>query len=65
MKTPESVKRFASRITRDRFTTGLELAGAAAVTYGVAEIYVPAGWIVGGILLAGLAFLLDFDGGPQ
>lgn len=27
-------------------------AAAAAVTYGVAQIYVPAGWIVGGVLAA-------------
>ena len=34
-------------------------AGAAAVTYGVALINVPAGWIIGGALLALAGYVIE------
>ena len=37
----------------------LELLGAAAITAGVALIYVPAACMVGGAFLIGIAVLLD------
>jgi uncharacterized membrane protein len=37
---------------------GLGLAGAAAVLYGVAQIYPPAAWILGGLAAIGVAIAL-------
>lgn len=37
---------------------GLGLAGAAAVLYGVAEIYPPAAWILGGLATIAVAVML-------
>ena len=36
----------------------LMLAGAGAVSYGVALVFVPAGWIVAGGFLLGVAYLM-------
>lgn len=35
------------------------LAGAAAIVYGAGLIYVPAGFIIGGAMAVGAAFLLS------
>lgn len=37
----------------------LQTAGAGAFTIGAAQIYGPAGWIVGGVLLCVGAFLIE------
>lgn len=39
-------------------TTLLELAGAALITAGVTFIYQPAGYIVGGVCLIGISYLI-------
>jgi len=36
----------------------LLLGGACALTYGIAQIYVPAAWIAGGLLALGLGWRL-------
>lgn len=33
------------------------LAGLVMITHGCAQVYVPAGWIVGGVLLSAFAFV--------
>lgn len=40
-------------------STVLELAGAALITIGVGQIYLPAGIITGGVLIGVLGFLLE------
>lgn len=50
-----------SLLTRDLATTLLELLGLAAVVFGVALIFVPAAWIVGGLGLVALGY---FAGRP-
>ncbi|GAA4849690.1 hypothetical protein ACFQ34_33875 [Pseudonocardia benzenivorans] len=47
---------------RERLTTLLELAGLAAVTAGAALIYVPAGFITGGVFAVGVGVLLGLPG---
>ncbi|MFF2274204.1 hypothetical protein ACFVTX_18160 [Agromyces sp. NPDC058136] len=43
----------------DTLTTVLEFAGAAAIAYGVALMFLPAGIIVGGAALIGLSYLIQ------
>ncbi|WP_353809149.1 hypothetical protein [Agromyces sp. SYSU T00194] len=45
-------------------TTVFELVGAAAIAYGVALIFLPAGIIVGGAALIGLSYVLERGGVP-
>lgn len=47
-----------AQAAHEAVSTGLELAGAGLVTAGVALIYVPAGFIVGGLLCVGIGFLI-------
>lgn len=48
----------ALKTAEESVSTGLELVGAGLVTAGVALIYVPAGFITGGLLAMGLGYLL-------
>lgn len=41
-----------------RMSTGLEIFGVGAITAGAGMVYVPAGFIVGGILAIGLGVLI-------
>lgn len=54
--------KLAKRLTRDRVTAGMEWAGAAGITAGAAQIYAPAGWIVGGLLVIAMAVVTDLGG---
>lgn len=45
--------------------TLLALAGAAMVSWGVAMIYIPAGWITGGLFLCGFAYELATRAGER
>lgn len=44
---------------RQTYTTLGELCAGLLITYGVAQIYAPAGLIVGGVLLALFCWLAD------
>lgn len=46
---------------REALLAAVAIVAAASVVYGVAAIYVPAAWIVGGLLLAflGALFLVE------
>lgn len=44
---------------RSWLTTVGELAGAASITVGAGMAWLPAGFIVGGLLLIGLSFVAD------
>ena len=46
------------RHATDALPDVLMLAGAAAVAYGAGLVYAPAGYIVGGLQLAGIGWLL-------
>lgn len=48
----------AARVVAEQIPDATLVAGAAAVSYGVWQIYVPAGWIVGGMLLLAGGWLL-------
>jgi len=50
--------RAAGSFAGDQVPEALLLGGACALTYGVAQIYVPAGWIAGGLLALGLGWRL-------
>lgn len=50
---------------RERLTTLLELVGLGAVTAGAALIYVPAGFITGGVLAVGVGVLLGLPQRPR
>ena len=52
------MKNFARRIKTFPFEDVLMLGGCAAVTWGAGMIHEPTGYIVGGGLLCGLAFLV-------
>lgn len=54
-------RRVVSALNREVGTTVLELAGAASVTYGVMDIYRPAGFIVGGLLVGAIGWLTAAD----
>jgi hypothetical protein len=43
--------RAAGSFAGDQLPEALLLGGACALTYGIAQIYVPAAWIAGGLLL--------------
>lgn len=51
-----------ARRSRDLVTTLLELLGAAAIAYGVALIFLPAGIIVGGLLALALSYVIERGG---
>lgn len=46
---------------RARLTTASELVGAALVTIGAVLMWLPAGIVVGGLLLIGIGWLLGRD----
>lgn len=55
-------KRFAAKcspLVRPTLENGLLLCGCALVVYGVRLIYVPAAWILAGVLLALLGLLIS------
>lgn len=41
------------------WSDALVFLGAAAAVYGVSLIYIPAAWIVGGLILVGLGAIAD------
>ena len=41
------------------------LGGAGAITYGIAQIHVPAAWIAGGVLALGLGWRLGRRAAPE
>jgi hypothetical protein len=50
--------RAAGRFAGEQVPETLLLGGACALTYGIAQIYVPAAWIAGGLLALGLGWRL-------
>lgn len=56
MKLLAAVKRVAAAI---ELTDVLSLAGFIAVVYGVSRVYVPAAWVVAGVLLLRYAYLVE------
>ncbi len=53
----KSVGRLAAAAAPAVLRDAAGLAGAGMVAHGAAEIYAPAGWIVGGIMLLAAAWL--------
>ncbi len=49
--------------TRSLISDILLFLGAASVTAGVYMIFIPAGYIIGGLWAVGIAILLEFSGG--
>jgi hypothetical protein len=45
-----AIARAAGRFAGEQIPEALLLGGACALTYGIAQIYVPAAWIAGGLL---------------
>ena len=53
-----AIARAAGTFAGDQVPEALLLGGACALTYGIAQIYVPAAWIAGGLLALGLGWRL-------
>lgn len=50
--------RAAGRFSGEQLPEAFLLGGAGAITYGIAQIHVPAAWIAGGVLALGLGWRL-------
>lgn len=49
------------KLLRDYLSDFLLLAGCGCILYGIAQLSLIATWIVGGMMLTGLAALIAFD----
>jgi hypothetical protein len=61
-RTIVTVSRLAAGAVAEQLVDGCAIAGAGLITYGVLQIYLPAGLIVGGLFLLAPAVIATLTG---